>query len=129
MENKSWLDKMIIDKTMRDVDIFYSDKKEPIKGTLLALKNIILDYNSEIIPIWKYKLPCFMYQNQMFCCLWVDKKTQLSYICIEKHFDVEHPELIKGSLSFPKLLLINPEKDIPIKVIYTIFDMSMKLYK
>ena len=69
-----------------------------------------------------------MYKNQIFCYLWIDKKTQYPYIAIGKCVKIEHPDLIQGKRTFTKLLVINPHKDIPIEKIYTIFDMAMQLY-
>ncbi len=114
---------------MKDIDNFYLDQKEPIKSCLLALKTIILDYNERFESRWYYRLPCFMYQNQIFCYLWIDKKSQHPYIAIGKGVKIEHPDLIQGNRTFVKLLMIDPEKDIPIEKIHTIFDMAMTLYK
>lgn len=113
---------------MNAIDSFYFDKKEPIKGCLLALKAIISNYNSEFESRWYYRLPCFMYKNQIFCYLWLDKKTQFPYIAIGKGVKIEHPDLIQGKRTFTKLLMIDPNKDIPIEKIHSIFDMAMKLY-
>ena len=113
---------------MKELDHFYFDKKEPVKSCLLALKDVIFSYHSEFIPQWRYRLPCFMYQNKIFCYLWVDKKTQFPYIAIGKGVHIEHPDLIQGNRTFVKLLMINPNEDIPIDKIYHIFDMAMKLY-
>ncbi len=114
---------------MKDIDNFYLDQEEPIKSCLLALKTIILDYNEKFESRWYYRLPCFMYQNQIFCYLWIDKKSQHPYIAIGKGVKIEHPDLIRGNRTFVKLLMIDPEKDIPLKKIHTIFDMAMALYK
>ncbi|WP_431165569.1 DUF1801 domain-containing protein [Tenacibaculum halocynthiae] len=114
---------------MTDIDYFYFDKEEPVKGCLLALKNIIQTYNKEFISKWYYKLPCFMYKNKLFCYLWVDKKTQFPYIAIGRGVEIEHPDLVQGNRTFVKLLYINPNEDIPINKIYQIFDMALKLYK
>lgn len=114
---------------MKPIDSFYLDKEEPIKSCLLSLKSIILDYNPEFESRWYYRLPCFMYQNQIFCYLWIDKKTQFPYIAIGKGIKIEHPDLIQGNRTFTKLLMIDPNKDIPLEKIYRIFDMAMDLYK
>lgn len=113
---------------LREIDNFYLTKEEPVKGCLLALRDIVLNYNSMLEPAWKYRLPCFMYGNHIFCYLWVDKKTQQPYIAIGKGRYIEHPELIQGNRTFVKLLMVDPQKDIPVETIYTIFDMAMKLY-
>lgn len=113
---------------MKELDHFYFDKEEPNKSCLLALRDIILNYNSNFEPQWKYRLPCFMYENKIFCYLWVDKKTQFPYIAIGKGTKIEHPDLIQGNRTFVKLLMINPEEDIEIEKIHSIFDMAMELY-
>ena len=113
---------------LRELDHFYLDKSEPNKGCLLALRDIILNYNSAFQPVWKYRLPCFMYQNRIFCYLWIDKKTTHPYIAIGKGVEIEHPDLIQGNRTWVKLLMIDPEQDIPVATIHKIFDMAMALY-
>lgn len=113
---------------MKEIDVFYLDKEEPVKSCLLALRDIICNYNESIQSEWKYRLPCFIYKSQIFCYLWVDKKNQHPYIGIGKGRDIEHPDLIQGNRTFVKLLMIDPEKDIPIENIHHIFDMAMELY-
>jgi hypothetical protein len=113
---------------MKAIDNFYFDKEEPIKGCLLALKAIITNYNSEFESRWYYRLPCFMYKKQIFCYLWIDKKTQFPYIAIGKGVKIEHPDLIQGKRTYTKLLIIDPNKDIPTEKIHGIFDMAMELY-
>jgi len=114
---------------MKAIDEFYFNKEGPIKGCLLALKAIITNYNNAFESRWYYRLPCFMYQNQIFCYLWIDKKTQFPYIAIGKGVHIEHPDLIQGNRTFTKLLMINPNEDIPVYKIHVIFDMAMQLYK
>ncbi len=113
---------------MKAFDSFYFEKEESIKSCLLALKAIILKYNNNLEPRWYYRLPCFMYKNQIFCYLWIDKKTQFPYIAIGKGIKIEHPDLIQGNRTFVKLLMIDPNKDIPIDKIHHIFDSTMELY-
>jgi len=113
---------------VKPIDRFYLEKEEPIRSCLLLLKQLIVNYNTDIVPRWYYRLPCFMYQNHIFCYLWVEKKTQLPYIAIGKGVKIEHPDLIRGKRTFVKLLFIDPNKDIPVEKIYNIFDMAMKLY-
>lgn len=113
---------------MKAIDHFYFDKEEPAKGCLLALRTLILDYNSTFESRWYYRLPCFMYKNQIFCYLWIDKKTQFPYIAIGKGVKIEHPDLIKGNRTFTKIILIDPNQDIPIATIHQIFDQAIQLY-
>ena len=113
---------------MRDIDKFYLEKEEPIKGCLLALRSIIQQYSPELSPVWKYRLPCFLYQGRIFCYLWIDRKTQFPYIAIGKGVDIDHPDLIQGNRTWVKLLMIDPEQDIPKEKIHHIFDLAMALY-
>ncbi len=113
---------------MKALDDFYESQEEPIKGCLLALRSVILAYHSALEPRWYYRLPCFMYQNQIFCYLWVDKQKQWPYIAIGKGVKIEHPDLIQGNRTFTKLLMIDPNKDIPVEKIHGIFNMAMELY-
>lgn len=113
---------------MKALDNFYFDKEEPIKGCLLALKTIIINYNTEFESRWYYRLPCFMYKNQIFCYVWIDKKTQFPYIAIGKGVKIDHPDLIQGNRTFTKLLMIDPRINIPIEKVYSVFDMAMELY-
>lgn len=105
---------------------FYLQKDEPIKSCLLALRDIILNYNNDIIETYKYGMPCFCYKGKQFCYLWTDKKTKLPYILIVEGRKIDHPKLISGSRSRMKIFLVDPNKDIPLKTIHKIFDMAVK---
>jgi hypothetical protein len=61
---------------MKALDNFYSIQDEPIKSTLLALKEIILQQDKEITNEWKYGMPFFCYKGKMLCYLWVHKYGQ-----------------------------------------------------
>lgn len=119
---------MVFSLLMKAIDNFYENHEEPNRSCLLALRSIILDYNTNLSSRWYYRLPCFMYENQIFCYLWVDKKTKFPYIAIGKGVKINHPDLIKGKRTFTSLLLIDPTKDIPIEKVHDIFDMAMNLY-
>lgn len=111
-----------------ELDHFYLNKEEPAKSCLLALRDLILRYNPDLKPVWRYRLPCFMLKGQIFCYLWVERKSQHPYIAIGKGTQINHPDLIQGNRTFVKLLMIDPNKDIPIDTIHFIFDEAMKLY-
>ena len=108
---------------------FYLQKEEPVKSCLLALRDIILNYNKELTEELKYGMPCFCYRGKQFCYLWTDKKTKQPYILIVEGRKIDHPKLIAGDRARMKILLIDPLKDIPIKTIHKIFDMAVEFYK
>jgi hypothetical protein len=114
---------------MNNIDDFYLKFEEPIKSTFLALKDIILDQDQEISMSWKYGMPFFSFKNKMFCYLWLDKKTQQPYIGIieGKYFDENY--LIQGTRSRIKIMLFDPNSDLPIENIEFIIQKAIFLYK
>ena len=59
---------------MTVLENFYLKQDEPTKGTLLALREIILCQDKDITNVWKYGMPFFCYKGKMFCYLWLHKK-------------------------------------------------------
>lgn len=115
--------------SISDLDNFYLKKDEPIKGCLLALKEIIISQDKEITSEWKYGMPFFCYKGKMFCYLWVHKKELKPYIGIVEGGRVTHPDLITEKRSRMKIMLFNPNKDLPIKTIKLILKQTLELYK
>ena len=113
---------------MKDIDDFYLQKPEPLKSCLLALREIILRYNSDITETWKYKMPVFCFKGKMFCYVWVHKKTGLPYLGIVEGGKISHPKLIQEKRSRMKIMFVETEKDLPIKTIHTIFRKAMTFY-
>ena len=113
---------------IREIDNFYLSKSEPAKSCLLALREIIADFDENISEAWKYRMPVFLFKGKMFCYLWIDKKTSEPYIGIVEGNKINHPDLVRGNRARMKILPIDPNKDIPIKTIYSIFSEAIKFY-
>jgi Domain of unknown function (DU1801) len=114
---------------MKAADQFYAQQDEPAKGTLLALRTIILQQDAAITAAWKYGMPFFCYRGKMFCYLWIHKKLRQPYIGIVegKHFD--EPFLIQEARSRMKIMLFDPNKDLPLPSIEHILQKAINLYK
>ena len=114
---------------MKAIDDFYSKQDEPIKGTLLALRSIILTQDKDITNEWKYGMPFFCYRGKMFCYLWVQKKSGQPYIGLVegKHFD--QPFLVQEKRSRMKIMLLDQTKDLPIERITSVLEQALNLYK
>ena len=114
---------------MRQVDEFYTNKEEPNKSCLLALRSIIINYNPAFEQGVKYGMPCFTLFKKVFCYLWVDKKTTFPYILIRKGVELAalHPEIVVDGRKSFAILPIHPEEDIPIETIHRIFDSVMRV--
>ncbi|WP_435353307.1 DUF1801 domain-containing protein [Emticicia sp. SJ17W-69] len=114
---------------MKELDDFYLQLDEPNKSCLLALRDIILAQDKDITVAWKYKLPFFCYKEKMFCYLWIRPKTKHPYIGFVEGKHIEHPDLLAEKRSRIKILLFDPNEDLPIEIIETIIQKAIHLYK
>lgn len=108
---------------------YYLSQKEPNKSCLLALRDIILDQDSNITETRKWGMPCFCYQKKMFCYLWTDKKTDEPYILMVEGKYLDHPKLETGDRSRMKIFRIDPIDDLPVKTIIGILQQALDLYR
>ena len=115
--------------TANEMDNWYLKQKEPLKSCLLALRSIILQQGSEITAVWRYGMPFFYYKGRRFCYLWVHKKWKQPYIGIVDGNKIEHPELLTEKRSRMKILLIDMEKDFPVRRIDAILKEAIGLLK
>lgn len=114
---------------MKQLDDFYLNQEEPIKGIFLALKEIILKQDQDITNTLKYGMPFFCYKGKMFCYLWMHKKYKQPYIGIVegKHFD--EPFLIQEARSRMNIMLFDANQDLPLSQIEMLVEKALNLYK
>jgi len=114
---------------MKELDDFYLQHEESIKGCLLTLRDIILSLDKDVTNNWKYGMPFFCYKGKMFCYLWVHKKFKQPYIGIVEGKQFDHPDLIIEKRSRMKIMLIDPHKDLPADTIENVLQKALNLYK
>jgi hypothetical protein len=114
---------------LRNIDLFYLQKEEPIKSCLIALREIILKQNPDITPAWKYGMPFFCYKGKMFCYLWVHKKYKQPYLGFVEGKHLNHPGLLAEKRARMKIFLLDPEKNLPVKTIVSILKQSLNFYR
>ena len=114
---------------LREVDNFFLRKEEPVKGCLLALRDIILRQDPEIEVTWKYGMPVFCYKRKMFCYLWVHKELMKPYLGIVEGKHIIHPKLLTEKRSRMKIMLFDSNKNLPVKTIESILQQALALYK
>ncbi len=114
---------------LREIDNYFLQKDEPVKSYLQALREFILQYDKNISEAWRYKMPFYCYNGKRFCYLWVHKKFKQPYIGIVDGKKINHPRLIIEKRARMKIMLLDPDKDIPIKTIGKILKDVIKLYK
>ena len=114
---------------MNALEHFYEQQPEPIKSCLLALRKIILNQRKDISHALKYGMPFFCFKSKMFCYLWIHKKHKLPYIGIVegKHFD--EPFLMQEDRARMKIMLLDPNEDLPLQQIRDIIQKAIRLYE
>lgn len=105
----------------------YLKLPEPQQGCMLALRSIILDHNEEISETIKYGAPCFLYKKKIICYLWKDKKTQDPYILVADGKLIDHPALESGDRKRMKILPIDPNIDLPLKIIKEVIQAAIEI--
>lgn len=108
---------------------FYLNKSEPFKGCLLTMRDIILSQDKQITHVLKYGMPFFCYKGKMFCYLWIHKRYNQPYIGIVEGKHIIHPQLIVEKRSRMKIMLFDPDKDLPLKTLKVILTQAINLYK
>jgi hypothetical protein len=113
---------------INELDNFYLQKKEPFSSCLLALRDIILKQDIDIVPDWKYSTPFFSYKGKNVCYLSISKAKELYIGFIEgRHLD--HTSLVSGNRTQIKILPINPDEDLPVEFIEDVVKQAIDLYK
>ncbi|MES1214314.1 MAG: DUF1801 domain-containing protein [Bacteroidota bacterium] len=114
---------------LRPIDNWFLQKDEPAKTCLQFLREHILKQDSNITEAWKYGMPFFCYKGKMFCYLWMHKKHLQPYIGIVEGKRINHPDLIIEKRARMKILLLDANKDLPIKKINSILKEVLALYR
>ena len=112
-----------------ELDQFYLKFEEPTQSCLLALRDLILKQDENITAEWKYKLPFFYFKGKMLCYLWIHKKYKQPYIGFVDGGLIDHPDLLQEKRARMKILLVEPEVDLPIEIVKTILTSAIYICK
>jgi hypothetical protein len=113
---------------MKEIDLFYENQEEPLKGCFLALRSILKVAHPAITEEWKYKLPFFYLNKKMFCYLWKEKLTEDAYVSFADGFRLHHSALESGDRKRFKIYRINPTEDIDVEELAEILEEAFALY-
>lgn len=112
---------------LKPIDEYFLYQDEPVKSCLEALRELILWQDENITEAWKYRMPFYCYREKMCFYLWIDKKSHQPYIGIVNGKSIDHPDLLLEKRAKMKILLIDPNADIPVKKINDILAASIAL--
>jgi hypothetical protein len=93
------------------------------------LRTHILTQDSRLRESLKYGMPFYCIEKKMVFYLWVHKKFKKPYIGIVEGKKIDHPDLIVEKRARMKILLIDPEHNLPLKNIDGIIKQALALYK
>ncbi|PSL44217.1 uncharacterized protein DUF1801 [Chitinophaga niastensis] len=113
---------------LRDIDVWFDTQPEPAKGCLLALRAHLLQYHPAITEAWKYKMPFYCYNGKMCCYLWMHKTFRQPYLGIVEGKNIAHRLLLPEKRARMKILLIDPEADIPMETVNEILGKMINWY-
>ncbi|PCE62879.1 DUF1801 domain-containing protein [Sediminicola luteus] len=108
---------------------FYLNKPEPLRGTLLALRDFILKQDEHLNHQLKYGMPFFCYGKKMCCYLWTDKKTGEPYVGFVEGKRLDHPALEQGQRARMKIFRISTEADLPLPELKAVLDAMLAWYR
>ena len=114
---------------MKELENFYLKQPEPVRSCYLALRDLILAQDINITNEWKYGSSFFYYKGKMFCYLWFHKKYKQPYISFVEGNRFDEPFLIQENRARMKIMLLNPNEDLPIANIKSILNKALGLYR
>ena len=114
------------------IDHYFEQQDEPTKSCLLFLRTYLLKQDAAITETWKYKMPVYCYKGKMLCYFWIHKKYKsngipLPYIGVIDGNMIDDPDLIKEGRTRMKILLIDPNEDIPVERIDRLVSAMIQL--
>lgn len=114
---------------MREIDQYFLQRPEPEKSCLLALRSYILQFDVHLQEAWKYRMPFFCYDQKMCCYLWTHKKYGQPYLGLVEGKLIHHPDLLPEKRARMKILLFDPEADLPMDTINDVLSQMIKIYQ
>ena len=113
---------------LNPIDQYFNGKIEPTRGCLLSVRSFMLGLSPHITETLKYGMPFYCYKGKMMAYLWTHKKYKLPYIGIVEGHRIQHPLLLQEKRARMKILLIDPQQDLDVELLDTLFNEILKLY-
>jgi hypothetical protein len=114
---------------LRPIDQYFLQKEEPVKSCLQFLRAHILSLDEKVTEAWKYGMPFYCINGKMCCYLWVHKKYGQPYIGFVEGNKLNDPDLLTEKRARMKILLLDPEKNLPMKKINSLLKEMLALYR
>jgi hypothetical protein len=112
--------------SLRPIDHYFEMLQEPAAGCMQAMRALLIAFSPYITEEWKYGMPLYYYKGKMFCYLWTQKKSGLPYLGIANGIALQHPDLMLEKRKKMKILLLDPQADLPLDKINEILLASVQ---
>ncbi|WP_192823436.1 DUF1801 domain-containing protein [Rufibacter sp. LB8] len=113
---------------LKAIDAYFLALEEPTRGCLQFLRAYLLAQDSQITEAFKHGVPFFYYKGKSFCYFWWHKKRQQPYIGFIRGAHLHNPLLLQEKRTQIKILLLNPEEDLPMDSIEELLEEAKALY-
>lgn len=109
------------------LDDYFDSKEEPMKGFLLALKDVILRFDPEMGVSWKWRTPFFSLGKSMICYLSIQNKTKRPYLGFGFGMQFNHPALLAEGRKMIKVVYFDENEDINVDLLYEILTEAAQI--
>lgn len=115
---------------MNPIQEYFYRIDEPERSTLLFLREKILASDTKYITeTFSFGLPFIKYKKKMLCYFYYSKKYKKHYISFYHGDRLDYPELIQDGRKKFKILLIDPEEDLPVEFILNLTEEIKRYIK
>lgn len=114
---------------LRPIDNYFLQNEEPYKSCLQSLRQHILQFDNHVTERWLYGMPFYYYNSRRFCYLWIHKKLRKPYLGIVDGNKIDDPDLLLEKRTRMKILLLDADKNLPVKKINGILKKAISLYQ
>ena len=108
---------------------YYLQLPEPTKSCMLAVRDYILAYDTNITEVWKYRVPFFCYRGKMLCYLNTLRPSGQPYLGAVQGKHIDHPQLLLEKRARVKYLPLDPGGDLPLDVIDLVLEKTIAYYQ
>ncbi len=102
---------------MNPIQNYFLNIPEPEQSMLLYIRDQILHSCELMSETFSFQLPFLKYKGKMLCFFHYSKKHKCYYLSFYHGDRLQHPLLLSEGRKKFKILLINPDEDIPIDLI------------
>lgn len=115
--------------TINPLHTFYLQQPEAYGACLMVVRDLILSLDPAIHQEWSYGMPFFSWNKKRFCYVWVHRKYRQPYVGFVEGYRLQHPALLQEDRKRMKIMLLDPEQDLPVAALQAVLEQALLLAK